>query len=71
MTEGIQPHENTPEICYEISWKSKVPLATTEDFPVHTLIRRDPGSAMELANKQKAAGFETKLHRVERTELEF
>jgi hypothetical protein len=65
MVEGMQPDECTTETFWEVCWKSKM----YEDI-VHK-VKRDQERAYEVAKLQKEAGFETKLYRVERTELDF
>lgn len=66
MVEGMQPDECTPEVSWEVSWESKLGGIV---FP--SVERRDQGTAIALAREQRAAGFKTKLRRVEKTEIDF
>jgi hypothetical protein len=65
MTEVNQPDECTSSVHWEVSWKSKI------SPDVHTVVRRDMVRAYDMAIAQRDAGFETKLHRVEKTEMAF
>ena len=64
MPEGVQEYESGAHTYYKVSWKSKLNGVTT-------VVRRDPKSAMNLAEDQRKRGFKTKLFRVEETELDF
>lgn len=61
----MQPDECTPEVTWEVRWKNKV----NGDLSVFQ--RRSQSVAVELATKQRAAGFDTKLFRIEKTETDF
>lgn len=62
---GMQPDECTPTISWMVQWKSG---QGGMSIPV---LRRDQGDAIELAKAQRFAGFETKLYRIEQTEVDF
>lgn len=64
MPEGVQGYESGRNVYWRISWKSKVNGVTS-------VTRRDPKSAIDLAEEQRRRGFKTKLVRVEETELDF
>ena len=63
--EGMQPDECTPEVSWKVRWFSPV----VKDWLSQT--RRLQIDAFELATKQRAAGFKTKLFRIEQTEVDF
>lgn len=63
--DGMQPDECTPEVAWMVQWKSKL---GTMNPPV---IRRSQEDAYSLAKSQRDAGFETKLFRIEQTEMDF
>lgn len=65
--DGMQPDECTPEVGWEVRWHS--PLMPGSE-PV-VMPRRNQIAAIELAREQKKRGFETKLYRVELTEVDF
>lgn len=54
-----------PEVSWVVQWKSKAGGLTP---PIH---RRDQEAALDLAKRQRKAGFEVKLFRVEQTEVDF
>lgn len=58
--------ENTAAVSYEVAWKSKASEGGLTEVP-----RRTFPAAMELALQQRNAGYEVKLFRVEKTELDF
>jgi hypothetical protein len=64
--EGMQPDESTQEVSWEVRWKS--PMAADGTTVV---VRRDKLVATVMARTQRQAGFETKLLRVEKTEIDF
>ena len=68
MAEGTQPDECTPEVYWEVSWKSPV-----SESGVTRVLRRKQEHAYERAQQVRGAnGFDqVKLHRVERTEMDF
>lgn len=68
---GMQPDECTPEVNWEVVWFPKLPSLEAAMANPTTIIRRDQGKAIDLATAQRAAGFKTKLIRVERTEVDF
>jgi hypothetical protein len=56
--------ECTPEVSFKVQWHSPVAGASE-------VVRRDYGAAIDLARLQRAAGFKTRLKRVEETEIDF
>lgn len=64
--EGMQPDECTPEVSWEVAWKSNV-----NDEGVTRVPRRDQGDAIGLAKEMTANGFPSKVYRIEKTEVDF
>lgn len=63
--EEVQPEGCVPEVSWEVSWESS---AHDSMLPI---VRRTEDSAKDLARLQRAAGFKTRIQRVERTEVDF
>jgi hypothetical protein len=67
----MQPDECTPEVSWEVVWLPKLPSFEAGMANQTRISRRDQGSAIRLASAQRKAGFETKLYRIEKTEVDF
>lgn len=67
----MQPDECTPEVSWEVVWLPKLPSLEAAMANPTRITRRDQRIAIELATAQRAAGFETKLFRIEKTEVDF
>lgn len=62
---GMQPDECTPEVSWEVRY-----ISGKADEPI-VVQRRDQGAAIDFAKLHRKAGRETKLYRVEKTEVDF
>lgn len=60
-----KPDECTPIVSWKVQWVSKQGRMNEPIF------RRSQADAIDLARLQRAAGFKTKLFRVEETEIDF
>lgn len=58
--------EPEPVVSFQIVWKSKLKDAAPTIWE-----HRSEHRAKEIASTQTAAGFDTKLYRVEKTEIDF
>lgn len=67
----MQPDECTPEVSWEVVWLPRFRSLEAAMANQIRIIRRDQLKAIKIAKAQRAAGFETKLFRMEKTEVDF
>lgn len=64
MPDGMQEDESGQQVSYRVAW-------TGGAHGRQEVVRRNYGPAVDLAKRQRDAGFTAKLFRVEETELDF